>query len=203
MYVVDDDPTLLSSLARVLQHAGYDVDTFASAEAFLARARPDAASCLLVDLVMPGLSGLALQQLLGRGEDGGGPAVVLMSGRAGVPEAVQAMKAGAVDVLEKPFANPRLLEAVARALRAGAERAATREARASARERLARLTPRERQICELVAAGRTTPAIAGELRLAESTVSLHRAHVMRKLEVSSVAELVALVDRAGRAGAGA
>jgi FixJ family two-component response regulator len=195
VYIVDDDEVLLGTLARVLLRAGHDVETYATPRAFLDRARPEPTSCVLLDIQMPGLSGLELQDLLAR--ERAAPAVVFMSAHVDVPAAVRAMKGGAVDLLQKPFEKAELLEAVGVALRRSAERAALQAARATALDHLARLTRRERQVCELVATGRRSRDIAAELGLAETTVSLYRARVMKKLGVSSVAELVVLVERAG------
>jgi FixJ family two-component response regulator len=192
---VDDDEVLLASLARVLVRAGHHVETYPSPRAFLDRARPDPSSCVLLDVEMPGISGLELQELLARWE--AAPAVVFMTAHADVPSAIRAMKRGAVDFLQKPFENRQLLEAVSAALRRSGERAAVAAARAAAIRRLARLTPRERQVCERIAAGRKSREIAGELGMAETTVGLHRARVMKKVGVSSVAELVQLVLQAG------
>lgn len=195
VYIVDDDEVLLGTLARLLIRAGHDVETYASPRAFLDRARPDPTSCVLLDIQMPELSGLELQELLAR--DRAAPAVVFMSAHADVPAAVRALKGGAVDLLQKPFEKSELLEAVGVALRRSAERAALWAAQTTALERLARLTRRERQVCELIAAGRRSRDIAGDLGLAETTVKLHRARVMKKLGASSLAELVLLVERAG------
>lgn len=200
VYVVDDDEVLLATLARVLLRAGYDVETYATPRAFLDRARPEPTSCLVLDIQMPGLSGLELQELLAR--DCNAPAMVFISAHADVPASVRAMKGGAVDFLQKPFEKPQLLGAVAVALRRSGERAAARATQAAALERLARLTRRERQVCERIAVGRKSREIAADLGLAETTVSLHRARVMKKLGVSSLPELVLLVQRAGWGGWG-
>lgn len=194
VYVVDDDEFLLAAVARVLRRAGHEVETYASPRAFLERARPEASSCVLLDVEMPELSGLDLQSLLGRGS--APPAVVFMTAHGDVPAAVRAMKEGAVDFLQKPFDNVDLREAVAVALRRGAERAAARAARVAAVERLARLTPREREVCERIAAGKKNREIAAELGIAETTVGLHRARVMKKIGAGSVAEMALLVERA-------
>ena len=194
VYIVDDDEVLLATVARVLPRAGHDVETYATPRAFLDRARPEPDSCVLLDIEMPELSGLDLQDLLGR--ESVPPAIVFMTGHADVHAAVRAMKRGAVDFLEKPFDNADLLAAVATALRRGAERAGARAAQAAAIERLALLTPREREVCQLIAVGRKNRQIAADLGLAETTVGLHRARVMKKLGAASVAELVLLVEQA-------
>jgi FixJ family two-component response regulator len=198
VYIVDDDEALLTTLSRQLQRAGHEVRAFATPAAFLDRARPDCASCVLLDLELPGLSGLDLQDLLGRSSSP--PAVVFMTERVDVHATVRAMKGGAVDFLLKPLDPAKLLEAVAAALRRGTERAAASAERASAVERLAVLTPREREVCALIAAGRRNREIAAELAIADTTVGLHRARVMKKLGASSVAELVLLIERARERG---
>jgi FixJ family two-component response regulator len=152
-------------------------------------------SCVLLDLDMPELSGLDLQAALAR-EDGP-TSVVFMTAHASVPSAVRALKAGAADFLEKPFEIPKLLGAIDVALRRSDERVRAGEARARARERLSRLTPRERDVCDRIAAGSRSRQIAGALGIAETTVGLHRARVMKKTGASSVAELVLLVRQAG------
>jgi FixJ family two-component response regulator len=197
--VVDDDAVLLATVARVLTRKGHDVETYATPREFLDRARPEPSSCVLLDIEMPELSGLDLQDLLGRAASP--PAVVFMTAHADVPAAVRAMKGGAVDFLQKPFDNEDLLAAVAAALCRGAERAAAGAAQAAAVERLASLTPREREVCELVAAGKKNREIAAVLGMAESTVGLHRARVMKKVGAASAVELGLLVERArGRRG---
>jgi FixJ family two-component response regulator len=197
VYVVDDDEGFLRSMNRLLRAAGYDVRTFPSAREFLAAHRASAPSCLLLDLRMPGVSGLDLQaQLAASGND---LPIVFLSGHAEFHAGVRAMKAGAIDFLAKPFTEAELLSAVASGLerdqRAGSARAAREEALA----RVGRLTPRERQVCELVATGLLNKQIAAQLGTAEKTVKCHRGRVMEKLQVRSVAELVRLVDLARKA----
>jgi FixJ family two-component response regulator len=194
VYVVDDDEVLLATVARVLTRAGHDVQTYATPREFLDRARPERTSCVLLDIEMPGQSGLDLQELLARGP--AGPAVVFISAHADVPATLRALKGGAVDLLQKPFDNVQLLRAVSMALRQSGERAALREAQAAAAARLASLTPREREVCERVGVGRKNREIAAELGIAETTVGLHRARIMKKVGVASLAELVLLVERA-------
>lgn len=194
VYVVDDDEVLLATLGRLLLRAGYDAETYSTPRAFLDRARPEPTSCVLLDIEMPELSGLELQELLAR--DPSSPTVVFMTAHADVPAAVRAMKGGAVDFLQKPFERPELLAAVRAALRRSAERAVAQADRAAAIERLAALTPREREVCKQVASGRKSKEIAAALGMAATTVGLHRARVMKKIGVSSVAELALLVEKA-------
>jgi FixJ family two-component response regulator len=186
--IVDDDGLVLRSLDRFLRSLGFAVDTFASPQDFLARGAADAPGCIVMDLSMPGLSGLQLQEALSR--QGDARPIVFISGHASVPASVAAMKAGAIDFLTKPLDPERLLDAV----RAGVERdRASRDQRASQSafaERLALLTPREREVLEQVVAGRMNKQIAAELGTAEKTIKVHRARMMEKMQVDSVAGLV-------------
>jgi FixJ family two-component response regulator len=199
VYVVDDDEVLLAAVTRLLARAGYDVEAFSSPRAFLDRARPEATSCVLLDVEMPGLSGLDLQELLGRA--GASPAILFMTAHADVPATIRAFKGGAVDLLQKPFDNVELLEAVALASRRATASAGAEAVRDAAIERLASLTPREREVCGRIAAGKKNREIAAELGMAESTVGLHRARIMKKVRAGSLADLVLLVERAGGEGA--
>jgi FixJ family two-component response regulator len=195
VYVVDDDRGFLRSMDRLLRTAGYDVRTFTSAQEFLAADRKNGPACLLLDLRMPGVSGIDLQErLVASGEDD--LPIVFLSGHAEFQAGVRAMKAGAVDFLAKPFTEAELLAAVAKALEKDRGARAARALRQDALERLSRLTPRERQVCDLVATGLLNKQIASELGAAEKTIKCHRGRVMEKLEVGSVAELVRLVDLA-------
>lgn len=195
VYVVDDDRGFLRSMDRLLRAAGYAVRTFTSAQEFLAADRHNGPACLLLDLRMPGVSGIDLQErLVASGEDD--LPIVFLSGHAEFQAGVRAMKAGAVDFLAKPFTEAELLAAVAKALEKDRGARAARALRQDALERLSRLTPRERQVCDLVATGLLNKQIASELGAAEKTIKCHRGRVMEKLEVGSVAELVRLVDLA-------
>jgi FixJ family two-component response regulator len=192
IFLVDDDPGVRKALVRLFRAAGHEVEAFASAREFLARERPAEAGCLVVDLRMPEMSGLELQEALERA--GHTIPVVFISGHADIPDSVKAMKAGAIDFLTKPVQKPELLQAVERALKRDATTRADRAERDAAQARLGRLTTRERRVCDLVAAGLLNKQIAAELGIREKTVKWHRAHVMEKLGVGSVAELVRLVD---------
>ena len=195
VHVVDDEPVVTTVIARVLRRAGYRVETWNDPETFLGNARLDPPCCVVLDLHMPGLSGPEIQARLAALEMP--PAVVFVSGGAGVPDSVRAMKAGAVDFLQKPFPNDDLLAAVDAALaRSRAALEAHRDVR-SARERLARLTPRERQVADCLVRGLRSKQIAAELGTAVKTVDVHRSRVMEKLGVDSIADLVRLVERAG------
>lgn len=194
VYLLDDDDLVLGTLARVLRRAGYRVAAFASPSLFLEEACLDPPCCLVLDVHMPEMDGVQIQQKLAATENP--PSIVFISGGADVPTSVRVMKAGAVDFLPKPFANRDLLAAVASALRLAEERALARDGAREARHRLERLTPREREVCEGVARGLKSKEIAAELGAAVKTVNVHRSRVMAKLGVSSVAALVKLLDRA-------
>ncbi len=191
VFVVDDDPPVRDSLALLLTVAGFPVRTFASAEAFLAAWQPHWRGCLLTDVRMPGMSGVALQQALR--ERGIRLPVIVMTGHGDVPLAVQAMKAGAVDFLEKPFDDAQLLERLEQCRREDLARLAKEADRARRRAALERLTPRERQVLDCLLAGKPNKIIAAELGISPRTVEVHRARVMEKLGVHSLPELVRLV----------
>jgi FixJ family two-component response regulator len=199
VYVVDDDLPALKMTARLLSRAGYRVGSYASPVTFLDEARLTPPCCLVLDVQMPGLSGLEVQSRVAGAPVP--PAVVFVSGGADVPTSVGAMKAGAVDFLVKPFSASELLAAVKVGLERAAERLAEHVEIGAARRRLARLTPRERQVCDQVVAGLKSREIAKALGLAEKTVNIHRGRVMGKLGVTSVASLVRLLARASDPGA--
>ena len=186
--VVDDDVLVLRALDRLLHAAGFAVQTFSSARDFLQVRSADNTGCIVMDLSMPELSGLQLQQALTEAADP--RPVVFISGQGSVPSSVEAMKAGAVDFLTKPVDELKLLAAVRIAI--GKERAMRGKdtLRASITARLATLTMRERQVLEHVVSGKLNKQIAAELGTAEKTIKVHRARMMRKMEVDSLAELV-------------
>ena len=186
--VIDDDALVLRSLDRLLQSRGFEVHTYSSPQVFLAERDADAPGCIVMDLSMPGLSGLELQQVLARAADR--RPVVFISGRSSVEASVRAMKAGAVDFLTKPFDEADLVAAVSAAVE---KDRASREGLAqlaSINGRLASLTPRERDVLSRVVAGKLNKQIAAELGTAEKTVKVHRARMMRKMQFDSLAELV-------------
>jgi FixJ family two-component response regulator len=186
--IIDDDALVLRSLDRLLQSRGFEVRTYSSSQAFLAQRDGDIPGCIVMDLSMPGLGGLELQQALARAADR--RPVVFISGRSSVEASVRAMKAGAVDFLTKPFDEADLVAAVLAALekdRASREGLAER---ASINLRLSSLTPRERDVLGRVVAGKLNKQIAAELGTAEKTVKVHRARMMRKMQFDSLAELV-------------
>ena len=190
--VVDDDPALLRSLSMLLRGAGFHVETFDSAEAFLTR-RSDLPGCAVLDLHMGGPGGLELQQRIATAEN---PLpVIFLTGRGDVTSSVAAMKAGAVDFLTKPASGDELTAAVRRAIALDESARAARGEMDELRTRYHTLTPRERQVFALVARGLLNKQVAGELGTSERTVKAHRANVMRKLKAESIADLVRAADR--------
>ena len=194
LYVVDDDDAVRAALRRLLSAEGYCVAAFHSAETFLAQHDPHAHGCIVLDVAMPGLDGLALQQLLA--ERGSHMPVIFLTGRADVPMTVRAMKRGAFDFLTKPVDDSELFPVVARALERDFALRRADAARAATESRLSTLTAREREVLTHVMAGRLNKQIAADLGTAEKTVKVHRARGMEKMHVRSVAELVRLVERA-------
>ena len=195
IHVVDDDASFRRSLVFLLESLGWPVQAHASAADFLAAcpAPPDDFGCLVLDIRMPGMNGLELQQALRT--RGWTPAVVFMTGHGDVELAVQAMKQGAFDFLEKPFRDQALLDTVAAAVRHGGEQRATEQRREHAQALLDRLSPREREVARLVALGLPNKLVARQLEISEKTVHVHRQHVMEKTEVGSAAELARLMLR--------
>jgi FixJ family two-component response regulator len=193
IHVVDDDESQRVALLRLLGAAGFETRGYGSTGEFLLQPLPDRPACLLLDMHLPGPSGLELQAALQR--QGSGLPVVFLTGYGDVASSVQAMKAGAVDFLSKPIERDALLDAIGRALaRDRALRAAGREA-ADLRSRFAALTPREREVFDGVVAGKLNKQIADAIGIAERTVKLQRAQMMRKLGAGSAAELGALAER--------
>jgi len=194
IHVVDDDESLRTALLRLLGAAGFEARGYASTGDFLLQPRPDRPGCLVLDLRLPGgPSGLDLQAAL----EGKGITlpVVFLTGHADVPTSVRAMKAGAVDFLEKPIRREALLDALHRALAQDQRQRALRDGADSLRSRFALLTPREHEVFERVVAGKLNKQIADELGIAERTVKAERAQVMAKLGANSAAELGALAER--------
>ena len=198
VFVVDDDTSVRRSTERLVRPLGFAVQTFASAREFLDGARLDRPGCLVLDLHMPGMSGLDLQRELA-GRDVEIP-IIFLTGRGDIPTTVRAMKAGAVEFLTKPVKPRELLSAIREAIERGRAAHRTRREIALLRERYERLTPREREVLPLIAAGLLNKQIAGELAASERTVKFHRAHIMKKMEAESLAELVRMVERLGLRG---
>jgi FixJ family two-component response regulator len=193
--VVDDDPSVRKGLARLLGSAGYQIRAFASAQDYLDSGESQGGGCLVLDLQLPGPSGLDLQEALARA--GGAVPIVFITGHGDIPASVKAMKAGAVDFLQKPFEPEALLEAVRQALSRASEGAGTRERVRALQRRIERLSPRERQVFAFVARGWLNKQAAVELGITEKTIKVHRARVMQKLGAKSLADLVRIADRAG------
>jgi len=195
VYVVDDDKLLRRALKRLLGSVGLAVQTFATADAFLAHPLPDRPGCVVLDLRMPGASGLTVQEQLARADRV--LPIIFLTGHADVPTTVQAMKAGAVDFIEKPFNDQALLDAVQRALARARELRALRRDRQDAEGKVATLTRRERQVLALVVAGLPNKLVADRLGASEKTIKVHRSRVMRKMRADSLANLVRMAQAAG------
>jgi FixJ family two-component response regulator len=193
VFVVDDDVSVRTSTERLLRSVGFKVQTFGSATEFVGSSRPDGPACLVLDVRMPGRSGLDLQGELTR--SGVQIPIVFMTGHGDIPMSVRAMKAGAVEFLTKPYRKGALLAAIRAAIER--DRASRRERleAGALRQRYEQLTPREREVMALVVAGLLNKQIAGELATAERTIKFHRAHIMQKMGADSLAELVRMAGR--------
>ena len=193
VFVVDDDPLVRHSVADLLDSAGFAVRTFASAMDFLQSEHPDLPACLILDVELPGLSGLDLQVKLTK--SGVDVTIVFLTGRGDIPMSVRAMKRGAVEFLTKPFRKEELLDAVQEALLRDREGRLQRSETSELRKRLGTLTPRERQVMALVVTGLLNKQIAGELGTTEETIKVHRGRVMSKMGAGSLAELVQMAGK--------
>jgi len=198
VFVVDDDRSFLSGITRLLRASGYPVEGFSSAREFLARHSDQAPGCVLADLQMPDMDGLALQRALA--ESGNPMPVVFLTGHGDIPTSVAAMRDGAEDFLVKTAPKKELLAAVERALARDAVERTARERRRDLLQRFARLTPRENEVLTLVLRGGLNKQIAADLEINERSVKRHRASLRRKLGVESVAELAQLAFEAGKQG---
>jgi len=196
VFVVDDDTSVLESIAFLLRTVGIRADTYASAEEFLVAYDPEAQGCLVLDVRMPVMSGLELQEKLVT--MGSSLPIIFLTAHGDVPSAVKAVKSGAADFVQKPFHDQDLLDKIHRAIDAGARARVTEAARREVVDRIGSLTPREREVMEAVVAGKANKVIASDLGVSQRTVEIHRAHVMKKMEADSVAHLVHMVMRVSR-----
>lgn len=193
--VLDDDPRVREALASLLRSADLQVFTFASAEELLQAKTPDLPTCLILDLQLPGVSGLDLQQTLA---GLGGPPIVFISGHGDIPSSVRAMQGGAVEFLPKPFGDGDLFEAIDAAIARDVEAREQRAGVAEMQRLYARLTSREREVFPLIVAGLTNKQSAARLGIAEITLQVHRARIMQKMKAQSVPELVRIATRLKR-----
>jgi len=194
VFVVDDDQRVREALSNLLSSAGYLVTTFASAAAFLAFEKPDHPGCLVLDLNLPGVSGLELQEQLAAAP---APPIVFITGHGDVPSTVRAMKKGAVEFLQKPFTETDLLRAIDAAIALDQTARLKRSELGILRERYALLTPRERDVLPLVVSGLLNKQTAAELGTSEITVRVHRGQIMRKMAARSLPDLVRMADKLG------
>src|SRR5215471_431439 len=193
VFVVDDDPSIRSSLKFLMSSVGLQVESFDSADALLKRKLPDAPSCLVLDVRLRGLSGLDFQRQLAA-RDCHIP-IIFITGHADIPMSVRAMKAGAVEFLTKPFRDQDLLDAVRIALENDHERRERKREVSDLKERYNSLTPREKEVVSMVVSGMLNKQIADQLATAENTVKVHRSRAMEKMQAQSVAELVKMIDK--------
>jgi len=191
VFVVDDDPSLLKLIRKLLESSGRRVETFTSAAEFLEAWKGDRPGCLVLDVRMPGMSGLALQERLSA--DQISIPVLIVTGFGDVPVAVQAMRQGAFDFIEKPFSGQMLIDRIEAALQEDSRRRLARGQRDDVLRRVRSLTPRERQVMDLVVQGRPNKSVGSALGLSPKTVEVHRANVMKKMAAGSLAELVRMV----------
>lgn len=195
VFVVDDELSVRKSLGRLLKAAGYRVEEFASAEEFLQRGPHDGVGCLVLDVQMPDLNGLELQEALAASESS--LPIIFITGHGDIPTSVRAMKAGAMDFLSKPFDQKDLFEAIGRALEQAAQESKRHAESREVEKRLATLTPREHEVLLQVLTGQLNKQIAAALGTSEKTIKVHRGRVMHKMQVQSVADLVRLCEKAG------
>ena len=195
VFVIDDDASVRGSLENLLRSVGLRVAVFASAQEFLASPHASALGCLILDVRLPGVSGLELQEQLRRTRPD--LPVVFITGHGDIPMSVRAMKAGAVEFLTKPFGDKDLIDAVEQALRRVRESSDEREEMIALRGRYESLTPREREVMSHVVAGEPNKVAAADLGISETTIKIHRGQVMHKMRAGSLAELVRMADRLG------
>ncbi|MEQ8315929.1 MAG: response regulator transcription factor [Phycisphaerales bacterium] len=195
VFIVDDDPSMRDSLRWLIESVGLNVEPFSNADAFLEEFSGDAPGCLVLDVRMPGTSGMELLDMLkGRGVK---LPIIMISGHGDVPMAVQALKRGAIDFLEKPFRDQELLEQISRAIEVDEERRSQAASVAGIRGRLEKLTPREREVMELVVDGYANKQVAAKLGLSEKTIEVHRSRVMSKMRARTLPCLVKMAVAVG------
>jgi len=195
VFIVDDDASVRTSTERLVRSVGFRVQTFASAKEFLDASRPEGPACLVLDVRLPGLSGLDLQHELA--QSGPQVPIIFITGHGSIPMSVQAMKAGAVEFLTKPFQRGELIAAIRAAIERDRTAHSARRAADELRARYETLTPREREVLGFVVAGLLNKQIAGELATSERTIKFHRAHIMEKMNAASLAELVRMAGQLG------
>jgi FixJ family two-component response regulator len=193
--IVDDDPSVRRGLERLIRSLGWQAETFASAQEFLDRPRTEAPGCLVLDLQLPGLSGLDLQKRMA--ETGLETPIVFLTGHGDIPASVKAMKAGAVEFLTKPVDEQDLLNAIQEAVERGRRNREHQAETRNLRDRYQSLTPREQEVMQQVISGSPNKQVAADLNITEDTVKFHRGHIMRKLRADSLADLVRMAESLG------
>jgi FixJ family two-component response regulator len=194
VFVVDDDYRVREALSSLVASVGLEVAVFGSAQEFLESEKPDSPACLVLDLELPGTSGLELQRALATGD---GPPIIFITGHGDIPSSVRAMKAGAIEFLPKPFGEQELLQAIDTAIALDRKSRQERSELSELQRHYALLTPRERQVLPFVVAGLANKQTAGELGTSEITIGVHRGQIMRKMAARSLAELVRMADKLG------